>query len=88
MSNTRVENIRFKFEGIVPQLKDIETKDEAYAQFSSYFTDKQLKFLDIMLERYYNNTTGTRMGEEYGCTREYIRQCEEKALQIISLNIL
>ena len=85
--NTRIGNIRTKFETIVPMFKTLASKDDAYNEFSHLFTEKQMKLLDIAVERYFDNTPGDTIGGRIGCSREYIRQCEEKALKIISENL-
>lgn len=83
----RKENIRNKVINLVPQFEQLETEEEARDEFDLYFNAKQTKFLDILLERYFDATPLREIGERYNCTREYIRQCETTALDIISENI-
>jgi len=82
----RLTNIKTKFLDKIPSLGRYNSRDEAYQAFHSYFRPSQTKFLDIALERYYEGRTLEAIASRFDCTREYIRQCEEKALNIIAEN--
>jgi len=80
----RFDNIQTKFIDEVPEFENFETINDAYAILSDCFSAKQKFLLDIALERFFDGHTLEAIGARHNWTREYVRQCENKALKIIS----
>jgi hypothetical protein len=80
----RIQNIESKFNPILSVLSKFKNKDEAAIYLDDMFKSKQKKFLDVLLNRFYKHKTLEEIGQQYSNTREYIRQCEDKAIEIIS----
>jgi len=83
VTSKRIGNIRKKFLDKVPAFGDFSSKDEAYDAFKGRFKPTQQKFLDIALERFYEGSTLLSIASRFNFSREYIRQCEDKALSIL-----
>lgn len=81
---TRIQKIENKYDLIKPVLSQHATIDDAKANLDYFFSKTQKKFLNAALERYYNHRTLQEIGDEWNVSREYVRQCEDRALKIIS----
>jgi len=79
----RIGRLENKFEEIVPFMKNFNTKESAQIALSSIFKPKQQKILDALLERYYNKVTLQYIADQWNVSREYVRQCENTAINII-----
>lgn len=80
----RIEILKTKYQDLAPMLDKFESADKAYTYLEHFFKPRQKKMLEILVERYYHrNKTLDEIGKKRGVTREYIRQCENKAIEII-----
>lgn len=83
----RLEFMEKKFEPVVPLLQKFESMDKAFEYLHPLFKTRQTKFLEIILRRFFNHETMENIAKDWGVSREYIRQCENNALKILtSLN--
>jgi len=82
-SPRRLELIEQKFEPIKPLLDKFDDKNSAFNALFSAFKPKQLKFLEAFLERYYDKVTLQAVADQWESSREYVRQCENKVLNIL-----
>jgi len=81
----RVEILDNKYKDLKPMLDKFETSDKAFTYLEHFFKPKQKKLLEILVERYYyRDKTLDEIGKKRGVTREYIRQCENKAIEILT----
>jgi hypothetical protein len=78
----RINTLQDKLSILSPVLSN-KTKTDAYSKFEHIFKPTQKSFLKILLDRYYDNTTLAEIGKEYNVSREYVRQCQDKAVQIL-----
>lgn len=79
----RLENLEKKFEELKPHLDQFSNKQQALQLLSGVFTPKQVKYLEALLERYYDHVTLQHIADMWGVSREYVRQCENKAISIL-----
>jgi DNA-directed RNA polymerase sigma subunit (sigma70/sigma32) len=78
----RINALQDKLSILSPVLSN-KTKTDAYSKFEHIFNPTQKSFLKILLDRYYDHTTLAAIGKEYNVSREYVRQCQDKAVQIL-----
>jgi predicted DNA-binding protein YlxM (UPF0122 family) len=79
----RIERIEEKFDEVKSMLDAFKTPKEAYDALTPLFKPKQLKFLEVAIERYFNRKTLEEIAKKRGVTREYIRQCENKSIELL-----
>jgi len=79
----RLENLETKFEDLKPYLVPYEDKDTALMALSPLFKSNQIKWLEALLERIYDKVTLQAIADQWGTSREYVRQCENKAFAIL-----
>jgi DNA-directed RNA polymerase sigma subunit (sigma70/sigma32) len=80
----RIEVLDNKYKDLKPMLDKFETDDRAFMYLEHFFKPRQKKLLEILVERYYHqDRTLDEIGKKRGVTREYIRQCENKAIEIL-----
>jgi len=79
----RLENLDIKFAEIKPHLVQYNSKEEALTALTPLFKSKQIKYLEALLERIYDHVTLQTIADHWGTSREYVRQCENSALQTL-----
>lgn len=80
----RIEVLESKYKELAPTLNEFGSSQRAFVCLEHFFKPKQKKLLEILIERYYQrNKTLDDIGKSRGVTREYIRQCENKAIEIL-----
>lgn len=82
----RIQNLKTKVADIRGILDQYKNSSQALVQLDSFFAPKEKKFLEVLVARYYDHKTLDGLGKELwekGVTREYVRQCEDKAIEII-----
>lgn len=80
----RIEILDNKYRDLKPILDKFESDSQAFTYLEHFFKPKQKKLLEILIERYYHqDRTLDEIGKKRGVTREYIRQCEDKAIETL-----
>ena len=82
----RIQNIQTKYEPIKDVLDEFKDSSEAFIQLNHMFTTKDKILLKVIVRRYYNKITLTELGKTLWSrevSREYVRQCEDKAIKTI-----
>lgn len=82
----RIINIESKFLDIKQILEQYNNSSQATIQLDIFFSTKEKIFLEVLTKRYYEHKTLDELGKTLwskSVTREYVRQCEDKAIDII-----
>lgn len=79
----RLENLEEKFKELKPFFDGFSNKEQAFKLLSESFGPKQIKCLEALLERYFEQVTLQTVADSWGVSREYVRQCENKAIVIL-----
>lgn len=81
----RIQNLSTKYESISTYLQTFLDSEDAFEALKPYFKPKQQKILTVLVQRFYEHKTLDEIGKswEKPVTREYIRQCEDKAISIV-----
>jgi DNA-directed RNA polymerase sigma subunit (sigma70/sigma32) len=81
----RIEVLETKYQTLAPMLDKFESGDKAFTYLEHFFKPRQKKLLEVLIERYYyRDRTLDQIGKKRGVSREYIRQCENKAIEILT----
>jgi hypothetical protein len=80
----RIIRLYDKVEPIKPILSRFDGAEEAYTYLSSNLKPAHCKWLAILLERYYKHKTMDNVAKSLGVSRQYINECEKKAIGILS----
>lgn len=84
---TRRSSLMEKYLAASPQFEFISSKEEAEHRFGYLFSSRNIKYLRFALERFFDGATLDEIGKRNGCSRQYVNECEEKALDIISHSV-
>jgi DNA-directed RNA polymerase specialized sigma subunit len=80
----RIEHMENKYAPITQFLTKIKDNGlDPELQLTSIFKFKNRKLAEIICERFYNKKTLQEVGTNYNVSREYIRQCEDKAVNLL-----
>lgn len=79
----RIERLKDKYEPVKSLLDSYDSVDKARAGLGIWFKDKEDHLVNVLIDRYYNRKTLDEIGKKERVTREYIRQCENKAISIL-----
>lgn len=79
----RITILNTKYNVIKEYLTQFENADAASKACLSFFKPTQYKLLDVLKGRYFDRKTLEEIASQWGVTREYVRQCENKLIEIL-----